>query len=105
MLWLTAQYSNWLSDHAFKTVAIVHAMSIPSAMHSQVFEILTQNVNIANKLRQGFVQCLEFDYISSNKQSNLITIADAKALRTELQAKEAVVERICHTLYPFPHNS
>uniref|UniRef100_A0A1A9WFW1 Nuclear pore complex protein Nup205 n=1 Tax=Glossina brevipalpis TaxID=37001 RepID=A0A1A9WFW1_9MUSC len=92
-------YSSWLPRHAFEAVKILHIISKQPNMHAQIFEILTRNEDTRNKLRQGFVECLEIDYIPPNKQFNIVPIDGVEALRIELQTKEAIIELIQDNLY------
>uniref|UniRef100_A0A1A9Z711 Nuclear pore complex protein Nup205 n=1 Tax=Glossina pallidipes TaxID=7398 RepID=A0A1A9Z711_GLOPL len=84
-------YSNWLPSNAFEAVKILHVISKQSIKHAHIFEILTQNEKTRDKLRQGFVECLEHDYIPSN---NTAKVDGVKPLRIELQTKEAIIELI-----------
>uniref|UniRef100_A0A1B0A9W8 Nuclear pore complex protein Nup205 n=1 Tax=Glossina pallidipes TaxID=7398 RepID=A0A1B0A9W8_GLOPL len=94
-------YSNWLPSNAFEAVKILHVISKQSIKHSHIFEILTQNENTRDKLRQGFVECLEHDYIPSNNTAN---VDGVEPLRIELQTKEAIIELIQDNLYhPSPN--
>ncbi|KAI9590013.1 nuclear pore complex protein Nup205 [Glossina fuscipes] len=94
-------YSNWLPSNSFEAVKILHVISKQSIMHSHIFEILTQNENTRNRLRQGFVECLEHDYIPSN---NVVKVDGVEPLRIELQTKEAILELIQDNLYhPSPN--
>lgn len=101
-------YSNLLPYHTLEAIRILHLVcSQPNATH-QILGVLTQDEVTQNKLRQGFVECLDFEYIptksdeleeNSNKEPS-----HNDTMAVELQIKKAILELIQDNLRNPPHN-
>lgn len=107
---LFVMYSNWLPHHALEAVRILRLVcSQPNVTH-QILGVLTQDEVIQNKLRQGFVECLDFEYVPTrndqwDENSELESVKNtSSSLCVELQIKEAIIQLIQENLRNAPHN-
>lgn len=104
---LYVMYASWLPNHAYEAVRILHLVCNQPNVTQQILGVLTQDDITQNRLRQGFVECLDFEYIPTiNDQLEEGVEVDIRKspLRVELQIKEAIIQLIQNNLRNPPHN-
>ncbi|KAM7343656.1 nuclear pore complex protein Nup205 [Cochliomyia hominivorax] len=89
-------YFNWLPFHTLEAIKILHMISNQPSANSQIVGIFTQNETTKNVLRQGFVECLESEYIPLQSESSDLNFDDTidEIPKIKLQIKEAIIKLI-----------
>lgn len=92
---------NWMPIHTLEAIKILHMISNQPSANCQIVGIFTQNEITKNILRQGFVECLESEYIPVQSEcSNKNFVESDEIPDIKLQIKEAIIKLIqsclCH---------
>ncbi|XP_023291874.2 nuclear pore complex protein Nup205 [Lucilia cuprina] len=90
-------FFNWLPFHTLEAIKILHMISNQPSANSQIVGIFTQNETTKTILRQGFVECLESEYIplKTEAEVNEMVFEDSNEIpKIKLEIKEAIIRLI-----------